>query len=252
MEGNFDDHIKSLLRNLKADESLANWDGFRSRLDLELPITEDNFDMQVKGKMHDYVAHTPIVPFAMLLDKMNSLVNEDSNFDDRAKELLNEYDAPTIGSSWALMEQKLNAIQGDTFNEEVKEKLEDLEVTYESSTWPVLSEKIDKANKLRRKIVITKITELAVLVLLLITAVNIGMRPDAIPAAPTVQEYLQKIQKQAQKFQILKQRDHKKPLTEAQDLVSTERESESKDLKNSSLEEKGAKTIADFKSRPTH
>lgn len=96
------------------------------------------------------------------------------HFDQKLKTTLDNLDVPYDASSWAALEQRLNApfieeqpAPVDSVDKAVFHTLERLEATYQPAHWDMLANRITLAARTRRRVWIAKLSEAAIFLLLL-------------------------------------------------------------------------------------
>lgn len=96
-------------------------------------------------------------------------------FDNKLKAALEHLEAPYDASSWAALEQRLNAPFAEehppaveAVDKAVFRTLEQLESPYQPAHWDMLANKMNHAARLRRRVWITKLSEAAIFLLLLV------------------------------------------------------------------------------------
>jgi len=109
---------------------------------------------------------------------MHDILNEDSDFDQLFKEKLREHPMAYEPGSWDSLVSKLDGINHSEmdekqFDQNLANKLSSSTITYKESHWQILKEKLEFQKELKQKIVITKVTEVAILVLLLFSFLTI-------------------------------------------------------------------------------
>ncbi|MEI6407889.1 MAG: hypothetical protein WCR52_00775 [Bacteroidota bacterium] len=104
-------------------------------------------------------------------------------FDAKIKSALERIEAPYEPATWSALEQKMSASdllhserQTNSFDQVFQKALTNLEAPFDQAHWEQMSIRIDRENRLRRRIWITKFAEAAIFLLLI---VNIdGMMND--------------------------------------------------------------------------
>lgn len=109
---------------------------------------------------------------------MHNALNEASDFDQLFKEKLQEYPIAYEPASWDSLASKLDHlsdanIDENEFDQTLANKLSNSTVAYKESHWQILKEKLEFQKERKQKIVITKITEVAILALLLFSFLTI-------------------------------------------------------------------------------
>lgn len=99
----------------------------------------------------------------------------DKTFDKRIKDVLEHLEAPYDAGSWAALEQRLNApfaeehpASVDAVDKAVFRTLERLEMPYQPAHWDALANRMTYHARLRRRVWITKLSEAAIFLLLLL------------------------------------------------------------------------------------
>jgi|GEM_PF-896545 len=147
LEDNLDKKIKDVLKNLEVEYDPKSWDAFEQQLKAEEILHPADFDNAY----------------------LDGLVMQ--NLDNLEKEI--------PPPNWELMEQQLEAadalenIESDAVVDELThEKLQNLTVAYHPSHWPMLAQRLREELSLKKKLYKYKVTEAALMLLLLLTMVN--------------------------------------------------------------------------------
>ncbi len=120
---------------------------------------------------------------------------DNKNFDAQLKSTLENLEVPLEPSAWAAFEQRFPAPAApaeDAVDQAVRRSLEQLETAYQPAHWEMLAGQLTRIEQLRRRIVIGKTAEAAILLLLLLLANAYGFfgfqsRPHSTPAQPAIQ-----------------------------------------------------------------
>jgi len=130
------DIIKKALDNYQPEYEADSWDSLSERLDADEAQSDDAFDQSVKAAMSGFVA-------------------------DESE------------SGWTAMERRLEESEHVEFDDAIRDRVENYTEPYDSSSWPVLDDKIDQDVTLRRRLRIAKILEVVAVLLLILTAHNL-------------------------------------------------------------------------------
>ncbi|MDX1478064.1 MAG: hypothetical protein R3301_10205 [Saprospiraceae bacterium] len=143
-------------------------------------MTDKELDHIIKRLLENYQPETDLSGWAQFEERLDSEMLEDTLFDNSIRASLGAYEAGGPGD-WARMEEAL-AHEEAAFDQEVKEKVEAFEAPYDPDSWPVLKEKISEDERLRRRIMATKILELVAILIAFVTVYNVF---------PTIQQAVQ-------------------------------------------------------------
>lgn len=118
------------------------------------------------------------------------------SFDEKIKAALDNLEAPYDASTWAALEQRLNAPFAEeqppaveAVDKAVYRTLEQLEAPYQSSHWDLLANRMTQAARLRRRVWVTKLSEAAIFLLLLMNLDGLldgetSTKPHNLPQTP--------------------------------------------------------------------
>lgn len=119
---------------------------------------------------------------------------DDNFFDKKLKAALDRLEVPYDPTSWAGLEQRLNApfaeeqpAPVDAVDKAVFRTLERLEAPYQPAHWDMLSSKMTQVARQRRRVWITKLSEAAIFLLLLANLdgfLGVETSNESLPAAP--------------------------------------------------------------------
>ncbi|WP_235298737.1 hypothetical protein [Portibacter marinus] len=187
----FDDIIKSKLSQFSIENDAQAWDAFQESQDAH------TFDEQLKDKVVPHEVDVPNVAWESFAEKSGMI-----SFDEHIREKLVHFNSEEVPQDFdsigdrnapkgfdALIGAKLAELNLDgnsdwdqfekilegeeVFDERVKQKVEDFEVPYNGAQWPKLSEHLEKIEKRRRRILITKFIEAAVFILFILTIMQL-------------------------------------------------------------------------------
>lgn len=176
---NFDQFIKQALKNLDgADHVPMNWSLMNDTLDAELGV--DNFDEMIQQNLGnlDGAAVVPMNWDAMSdrLDVELGAEVEADPFDQMVQESLENLDGGKyVEMDWSAMDNKLDAeahVEDIYLDTVAYGHLNDMETPYNQEHWDIMAKRLDEEYAYRRKVMITKSLEAAVILLLIWTAVN--------------------------------------------------------------------------------
>ncbi len=159
----FDDIIRSAIEAHKEGLPDDAWDLFESS------VAAHDFDQQINHKVADHQLEVFPKDWDVLSDKVERT------------EVMNEFDA-LIGSKlagisiddtpdWDQFEQLLE--EDDVFDQQIADKINEHTVPSAESQWPKLSEHLERVERRRRRIVITKFVEAAVFLLFVISIMQL-------------------------------------------------------------------------------
>ncbi len=113
--------------------------------------------------------------FVNQMDQIAELNNtgDDPAFDENLKESFKSFDAPGQDVGWDRIKASLDAADKE-FDEEVRRRIAQFEPKYDPRTWPLFLQRLADSNFLRAKLIAMKIVEVAAVLLLLFTIVNLG------------------------------------------------------------------------------
>lgn len=139
----FDEKIKAILGDLTPSYDPTTWEQLDQRLTAEAILNPDDVD----------------------------------DIDDIVAKGLASLSVPLAAANWDSFEEKLDASElaeaSDTSIDNLTyEKLHDYKVSYNSSHWLLMAERLEEAFSLRRKLYRYKVAEIALMLLFLITLVN--------------------------------------------------------------------------------
>jgi hypothetical protein len=118
------------------------------------------------------------------------------SFDEKIKAALHNLEVPYDASTWAALEQRLNAPFAEehppaveAVDKAVYPTLEHLEVPYQSAHWDLLANRMAQTARLRRRIWIAKLSEAAIFLLLLMNLDGLldgetSTKPQNLPQLP--------------------------------------------------------------------
>ena len=133
------DIIKRTLEDYQPEYDPKSWDALNERLDAEDGVGTDDFDRSIKAALSGFV------------------VDESA-------------------TGWEAMEHKLAQAEHESFDEAIRDRVEGYEEPYDSSSWPVLDEKIKEDTIMRRRLRVAKALEVAAVLLIVLTIHN--LMPD--------------------------------------------------------------------------
>ncbi len=117
-------------------------------------------------------------------------------FDEKIKTALEGLEAPYDPASWAALEQRLNAPFAEenppsveAVDKAVHRTLEQLDAPYQPAHWDLLANQMTRAARLRRRVWISKLSEAAIFLLLLVNLDGLldgetSTRPQNLPQTP--------------------------------------------------------------------
>ena len=176
---NFDQFIKQALENLDgADHVPMDWSMMNDQLDAELGV--DNFDEMIQQNLGN-LDGAAMVP--MNWDAMNDKLDvelgaeiETDPFDQMVQNSLENLDGGKyVAMDWSAMDKKLDAeahVEDVYLDTVAYGHLKNMETPYNQEHWEIMSTRLDEEYAYRRKVMITKSLEAAVILLLIWTAVN--------------------------------------------------------------------------------
>lgn len=94
----------------------------------------------------------------------------DSGFDDAIKNAMTQVTSTSV-PDWQRMEQQLDADEHQ-FDQHVRQSIEQFEVPYNPHTWPTLHAKLSEDERLRRRLIIVKVLEIAAVFIVFLTFYN--------------------------------------------------------------------------------
>ena len=140
-DNQFDNHIKQQLEAITPPEPNGHWEAFEQELLAEGLTDSTYIDEEILDQLRGYEA-------APILGDWDVMAN-----------ILDEAD--------------LNEI--DAFDQKVKGQVENYEAPYEPKTWPILADKLALAEARRTRLITAKILEVACLLLLIFTIINLNV-----------------------------------------------------------------------------
>lgn len=170
----FDQTIKSKLENLTTD-TIPQWDLLLAKKNaLELESTQE-FDTQVKSKLESLTTDT-VPQWDLLLAKKQALELEStSNFDSQIKGKLEQLSTNSV-PQWDKFKVKKDALDDKRrdreFDDNVRSSVDTYSVSYNSSHWVLLKERLEGIYKRRKQLYITKSLEFMILMLFFIGVSN--------------------------------------------------------------------------------
>src|SRR4030095_5278151 len=136
----WDDDLKNLLGDYKPEDLQPDWDAFSLQLDAHQELAE---------------------------------AGDDPPFDENFIESLKEYHVTGEAVGWERIQNTTDAAD-KTFDEDIRKRLADFEPHYDPRTWPLFLQRLADANFLSAKLIAIKVIEVAAVVLILLTVVNMG------------------------------------------------------------------------------
>jgi len=186
----FDDIIKSKLAAYSQEKTPAAWEVFQQSME------DSGFDDGIRENVESYQEDLPLEAWAIFSERIG-----DINFDSQLRETLSNFDSGEVPADFdlirdkttsgfdALIGAKLAAASVDNgsdwenfsklldsdvdFDTDVKDKIRGHEAPLSESQWPKLSEHLEKLERRRRRIVITKFIEAAVFILFILTIMQL-------------------------------------------------------------------------------
>ena len=136
----WDDQLKNLLGDYKPDDLQPDWNDFSYQLDAHQELTE---------------------------------AGDNPSFDENLIESLKEYQVTGEVVGWERIQNTLNAAD-KKFDEDIRKRLAEFEPHYDPRTWPLFLQRLADANFLSAKLIAIKVIEVAAVILILLTVVNMG------------------------------------------------------------------------------
>jgi len=131
-------------------------------------MSNKEFDDIIKRALEDYQPKYDPASWDVLSDR---LPGTDENFDKSVRDAVSMFSGGPA-DDWDVMEQMIESSDDLHFDEEVKQEINTYNEPYDPTTWPKLDRKIDEFEKLRRRLIISKILEVAAILLALVTFYN--------------------------------------------------------------------------------
>jgi len=176
---NFDQFIKQALENLDGKNHVPmDWSIMNDRLDTELEV--DSFDEMIQQNLGN-LDGAAVVPmnWDALSDKLDVELGaeiEADPFDQMVQKSLENLDGEKyVAMDWGAMDNKLDTeahIEDVYLDTVAYGHLKNMETPYNQEHWKIMASRLDEEYAYRRKVMITKSLEAAVVLLLIWTAVN--------------------------------------------------------------------------------
>ena len=141
-------------------------------------MTEKEFDDILRGKLEQYQPEYDARSWDDLEQRIEQELEatDDASFDDAVRAALTGFAAAEMPGSWDDMEKLIEADEATSFDHEVKSKVANYTEPYNPETWPILDNKIEEEERLRRRLVVAKVLEVAAVLIMLLTVHN--LMPD--------------------------------------------------------------------------
>ncbi len=138
-------------------------------------MTDKEFDKLLKGKLEDYQPNYDQSSWEDLENRIENEVGPEVSdpFDNAVKAALGQFAVSNSNGNWEEMERRIIEDENVSFDQEVRENVENYQAPYDASSWPVLDEKIVADERFRRRLVGAKILEIAAILIALITFYNV-------------------------------------------------------------------------------
>ncbi len=174
---NFDQFIKNALENLDGENHVPmDWSMMNDKLDA------DHFDEMIQQNLGnlDGAAMVPMNWDAMS-DKLDVVLGAEAEieaepFDQMVQQSLENLDGGKyVAMDWGAMDEKLDAevhVEDVYLDTVAYGHLKNMETPYNKEHWEIMANRLDEEYAYRRKVMITKSLEAAVILLLIWTAVN--------------------------------------------------------------------------------
>ncbi len=138
-DNDWDKSLKDLLGDYKPDGLKSDWHQFSNQLDLPETNEPEN----------------------------------DPPFDHNLKETFISYIAPEAVEGWQRIQASLDAADKQ-FDEDIRKRIADFEPHYDPRTWPLFLQRLADSRFLGAKLIALKVIEVAAVLLILLTVVNMG------------------------------------------------------------------------------
>ena len=132
-------------------------------------MSDREFDDIVKRALENFQPEYDPLSWNQLNSRISSA---DEDFDDSMRDALSSFSAGAP-ADWDVMEQMIESSENVRFDEEVKNEIKTYQEPYDPATWPRLDRKIDEYERLRRRLILSKVMEVAAVLLLILTFVNL-------------------------------------------------------------------------------
>ncbi len=136
----WDENLKNLLGDFKPEGLQPHWEEFSNQLDNHQDLNE---------------------------------TGDDPSFDENLKESFLTYKAPGEAVGWQRIQASLDAAD-KRFDEDVRKRIADFEPHYDPRTWPLFLQRLSDSKFLGAKLIALKVVEVAAVLLILLTVVNMG------------------------------------------------------------------------------
>ncbi|MEO1713689.1 MAG: hypothetical protein AAFU60_10205, partial [Bacteroidota bacterium] len=135
----------------------------------------NSFDQRIKKALEDYQVPFNAEHWETLSQELEGADNPGDAFDVLIASRLSNLGESGAGADWNSFEAKLSAsedLDDQRFDHMVSDQLSDYQAPYNSKHWKIFSKELDEAFSLRRQLYRYKVMEVAVMLLLFLTAFN--------------------------------------------------------------------------------
>jgi hypothetical protein len=168
-----DETFQKVLESFEVPYNPTHWDTMSQKLDA-LDAQDTAFDDMLKHKVT--ATELPYKPqhWAIMSEKLAALDAQDSTFDDLLKRKVASVEPAYNPQHWEKMADALADLEKSdaTFDANINSKARRFEPAYKSSHWEKMAQRLESEYSWKSRIVRFKIVELALMVLLIFTAIN--------------------------------------------------------------------------------
>ena len=178
-EPRFDHWIREAMQAREVPYQPEHWDVFASKL-ADAPTSDDD---ALREKLSHVEVPLPVGHWSAFSELLDDAMPADS-LDDMVRTQLTDLEIPVAAAAtWAAMSARLDdamPTQDAQFDEDLRNRMQRFETPYNVAHWAKMAEKLDRQRRWYNVLLQYKVAEVALMLLLLFTVVNLTVITPAI------------------------------------------------------------------------
>ncbi len=178
-EPRFDQWIRAAMQSHEVPYQPDHWNVFESRLHADAQASEDD---ALREKLNSMEVPIQTTSWANFEDLLEDALPVDS-IDNMIRAQLTGLEVPAAAASWQAMSARLDTAmptEEAQFDENIRERVTRMEAAYNTNHWTIMAQKLDRQRRWYNLLLQYKVTEVALMMLLLFTVVNLTVISPAI------------------------------------------------------------------------